>query len=303
MNERSAKSERQHERWLNNRGPRLSAASLTFIGLIIGAVIGLYYAWIVAPVVFTEASPARLSDRYQEEYILLISQSYEADGDWERAEERLVALGDPEVAEKVAGQLEEFLRRGEPAPVLKSLAILAARMGIQNPAIAAFAPLPTSTPVSVSADSSAGTEPQIQETQEPSRTPRPTLTPTLAPSATLVPAFRLIDREQLCDAFTPINRIEVVAVDSFLEPLPGAEVLVTWEDGSDHFFTGFQPELGLGYGDFTMSPNVNYTVELAEGSQLVGDLSIVQCNDFGGGQTGGWRLTFQNTDVIQDDSR
>ncbi len=303
MNERSAKSEWQHERWLRSRGPRLSVASLTFIGLFIGAVIGLYYAWIVEPVVFTEASPARLSDRFQEEYILLISQSYEADGDWEKAEERLVALGHPAVVETVANQLEEFLRRGEPAPVLKSLAILAARLGIQNQAISIFAPLPTSTPLSVSASSSAGLDPQIQETQAPTRTPRPTLTPTPAPSATLVPVFRLLDREQLCDSFTAIDWIEVIAVDPFLEPLPGAEVLVTWEDGSDHFFTGFQPELGLGYGDFTMSPNVSYTIEMAEGSQLVGDLAIVRCDDFGGGQTGGWRLTFQNTDVIQDGSR
>ncbi len=303
MNERSVKSERAHERWLSSRGPRLSAASLTFIGLIIGAVMGLYYAWIVEPVVFTEASPARLSDRFQAEYILLISQSYEAGGDWEKAEERLVALGDPDVAETVAGQLEEFLRRGEPASVLKSFARLAARLGVQNPAIAVFAPLPTSTPLSVSAASSAGLEPQIQETQPPSRTPRPTLTPTPIPSATLVPAFRLLDKEQLCDSFTTIDRIEVIAVDPFLDPLPGAEVLVTWEDGSDHFFTGFQPDLGLGYGDFTMSPDVSYTVEMAEGSQLVGDLRIIRCDDFAGGQTGGWRLTFQNTDVIQDGSR
>lgn len=303
MNERSDKSERQHERWLRSRGPRLSVASLTLIGLIVGAVIGLYYAWIVAPVVFTEASPARLSDRFQEEYILLISQSYEADGDWEKAEERLVALGDTAVAETVAGQLEEFLRRGEPAPVLKSLAILGARLGIQNQAISVFAPLPTSTPFSLSAPSSAGLEPQIQETPAPTRTPRPTLTPTPAPSATLVPAFRLLKREQICDSFMAIDWIEVIAVDPFLEPLPGAEVLVTWEDGSDHFFTGFQPELGLGYGDFAMSPDVTYTVEMAEGSQLVGDLSIEPCDDFASRQTGGWRLTFQNTDVIQDGSR
>jgi hypothetical protein len=302
MNERSVKSEQQRERWLRSRGPRLSSASLAIIGLIIGAAAGLYYAWIVEPVVFTEASPARLNDRFQDEYVLLISQSYEADGDLEKAKERLIALGDPNVAERVANHFEESLRRGEPATVLKSLAILASRLGIQNPGISAFAPLPTSTPFSVSAATSTGTDTQIQETQEPTTTPRPTLTPTPAPSATLVPAFRLLNREQLCDSFVPIERIEVIAVDSFLEPLPGAEVLVTWEDGSDHFFTGFQPELGLGYGDFAMNPGVIYTVEMADGSQLVGDLSIVQCDTFGGEQNGGWRLTFQNTDVIQDDS-
>lgn len=303
MNERSLNSERQHERWMRSRGPRLSTASLTLLGLIIGVAIGLYYAWIVEPVVFTESSPARLSRRYQEEYILLISQSYEANGNWDKAEDRLLAMGDPDMASRVADQLEDFLRRGEPAPVLKSLAILAARLGVQNPAIAAFAPLPTSTPRAEAVASSARSQSQLQETLAPTPTPRPTLTPTPVPSATVLPVFRLLEREQLCESFEDIDRIEVIAVDSFLEPLPGAEVLVTWENGSDRFFTGFQPELGLGYGDFTLSPDITYTVEMAEGSQIVSDLRLEICDGFGGGQTGGWRLTFQNTDVIQESSR
>ena len=38
-----------------------------------------------------------------------------------------------------------------------------------------------------------------------------------------------------------------------VNPYPSVELVVTWDEGEDHFFTGLQPELGLGYGDFLMT--------------------------------------------------
>jgi hypothetical protein len=73
--------------------------------------------------------------------------------------------------------------------------------------------------------------------------------------------------------------------------LPGVEVWVQWDGGSDRFFTGFKPSLGEGAGDFTMSPDTSYTVVLAEGSPEIGGLRIETCAN---GQAGGWQLTFQN---------
>ncbi|RMH01467.1 MAG: hypothetical protein D6706_01885, partial [Chloroflexi bacterium] len=55
---------------------RFSPTSLFFLGLIIGLAASLYYAWIIDPVVYTNASPARLSSTHKEAYILLVSQSY-----------------------------------------------------------------------------------------------------------------------------------------------------------------------------------------------------------------------------------
>jgi hypothetical protein len=83
----------------------------------------------------------------------------------------------------------------------------------------------------------------------------------------------------------------VVTQDALLNELPGVEVLVSWEGGSDHFFTGFKPELGLGYGDFTMDPEVSYTIVLADGSPEISGMRIERCDN---GLDGGWLLTFQN---------
>lgn len=294
-------TQHQRERWLRSRGPRMSAASLLLIGMIIGFAAALYYAWIVEPVVFTEASPARLSERNKAQYIFLISQSYEADGNWGKAQERLAALNDPEVDETVARLLEESLRRGESAATMRSMAKLAGRLGVNNAAVAVFAPQPTATTAAVqSAPTVSGNTPVARETATPTSTLVPTSTPTPRPSPTAVPVYRLLRQQQICDPDATAPSIEIIAVDPFLEHLPGVEVIVQWDGGSDRFFTGYQPEKGLGYGDFTMTPGVDYQVAMADGSLTVTDLSAPECEFRDGVVLGSWRLTFQNSDVVQD---
>lgn len=300
MRASSDSAQRQRRRWENSRGPRLSAASLVFIGFIIGISFALYYAWIAEPVVFTEASPARLSARYQAEYILLVSQSFDADNNWPLAQERLEALSEPDLAQRVAAQLEAFLRDGRPAAELQSLARLAQHLGAGNAAVAVFAPPPTPTLAFLATAPAASVQTGPDTTRLPTNTPLPTFTSTPAPSPTSVPAYRLLRQEQVCSLTGPVDRLEVVAVDSFLEPLPGAEVLIEWDGGQDHFFTGFKPEFGLGYGDFTMQPEISYSAWMADGSQIITGLRLEPCPLGEGGLLGGWRLTFQNTDVVQD---
>ncbi|MCA9969168.1 MAG: hypothetical protein KC425_03080, partial [Anaerolineales bacterium] len=117
-----------------------------------------------------------------------------------------------------------------------------------------------------------------------------TLAPTQTATPTPQPDFRLLDQERVC-ADEPAPRIEVVTFDALLNELPGIEVWVTWQGGEDRFFTGFKPAEGPGYADFTMAPDLSYTVVLAAGSPEVSGLRIEPC---AAGQAGGWRLTFQN---------
>jgi hypothetical protein len=105
----------------------------------------------------------------------------------------------------------------------------------------------------------------------------------------------LLSQERVCRRGAESGRIEVVVLDSALEALPGIEVIVSWEGGADSFFTGFQPDQGLGYADFDMSAGVSYSVTLADGSPTVGGLRLENCTALSGGQPGGWRLTFQNS--------
>ncbi|MCB8920609.1 MAG: hypothetical protein H6662_03410 [Ardenticatenaceae bacterium] len=277
---------------------RISMTSLLLVGLLIGLGIGLYYAWVVEPVVFVDASPARLSDSYKEEYLFLVSQNYAITSNWEQAQERLAALDDPQLPETVNVLLERYLREQKPPQVVENLAALAQKLGAEGSAVALFAPTPlngqaapptpTLTPTPLSAEIATPLP-----TNTPTRTPVPTLTPsaTPVPSPTTQPVYRLLNQERVCDETAVSPQIEVITYDTLLNELPGVEVLVSWEDGTDTFFTGFKPALGAGYGDFTMQPDISYSVQLADGSPEVSGLRIEPCD---GDTIGGWRLTFQN---------
>ena len=71
------------------------------------------------------------------------------------------------------------------------------------------------------------------------------------------------------------------------------ELVVTWDEGENHFFTGLKPELGLGYADFVMTPSVVYSVRLADGGQPVNDLTAAECQAEDGSRFwGSWLLIF-----------
>lgn len=273
---------------------RISGSSFLLLGLILGLAAGLYYAWMVAPVVYVDASPARFSDAQKQEYLFLVSQSHAADGDWAMAQRRLAALDDPAIAQTVVDLLETFLRQQRPASEIKNLAFLAQKMGAQSAVVALFAPTPLpggSTPPTATAAGAITPTPLPTATATPTPLPTSSPAPTQPPSPTAQLTYRLLSQQRICqrDQATPV--IAVITQDALLQPLPGVEVLVRWEDGADHFFTGFIPAEGPGYGDFTMSPGVSYSVALADGSPEVSGLRIEPCNN---GLEGGWQLTFQN---------
>ncbi len=274
---------------------RLSTTGWLLLSLVIGLVGGLYYAWIVDPVVFTDASPARFNDRYREEYIILVSQSYAVNGNWPLAQQRLAALDDPDIAQTVNDLLETAVRQQRPAPLLEQLAVVARQLGAEGQAIALFAPtLPATnlqpTPTAAIATTPTNTPlPITTPTDTP--IPTPTGTATRPATATPQPNYRLTEQTRLCDDDEAISRIEVIVLDAFLNDSPGIEIEVNWQNGSDHFFTGFKPENGRGYADFEMSPDTSYTVYLPDGSPEVSGLRIEECAS---GLSGGWQLTFQN---------
>lgn len=279
------------------RDSRLSTAGIALLGLLVGLAVALYYAWIVSPVVYTEANPSRLSPAYKAEYLLLVSQSYAVDEDWERARERLDSLQDANLPQTLNDLLALWIQESRPAADIEHLAQLAQKVGTTGPIIALFAPSPlptlatpeaTATPIVINVTATA--------TQRPSP-PSPTATATAVPLPTTVPDYRLLDQERVCDIGQPSPRLEVITLDAAQNPLPGVEVLVQWPDGRDHFFTGFKPEKGAGYGDFAMVEGVVYTVALADNSPQVSDLQVALCpkTDL----LGGWRLTFQHlTQVV-----
>lgn len=284
------------EEWAEAEGhSRMSAAGWILLGLILGLAGSLYYTWIVDPVIFVDASPARLGGEEKAEYIYLVSQSYAVTGNWEQAERRLAALDDPDLAGTVEQLLERYVQERRPPLVLRNLARVARQLGATGPAVALFAPTPAGAVASSPTPSitpSPPAQPTATATASPTRTPPPTPTAsaTPVPSPTAPPTYRLLTQAQVCGG-SESPRLEVVTLDALLNDLPGVAVVVTWEGGEDTFFTGFQPAARPGYGDFTMTPGVSYSAYLAEGSPEISGLRAEPCDD---GTPGGWRLTFQN---------
>lgn len=271
---------------------RISPAGWLLLGLLIGLGLSLYYAWVVNPVVYTDASPSRLSERYRAEYILLVSQNFAQDGDWPRAQTRLARLNDSALANTVDALLAQFVREQRAPEDIRVLALLARQMGVATQTVALFAPtpLPDLLPTPTIAPETA-VSPTPTNTPFPTTFPSPTPLPTPTPTSTPDFNYRLLDQQRLCRPGEDTPLIVVLTQDAFLNDLPGVAVLVSWQNGADRFFTGFKPAISPGYGDFTMEPDISYTVVLAEGSPEVSGLRIEPCDD---GRDGGWQLTFQN---------
>ena len=133
----------------------LASTSLLLLGLLLGLGFGLYYAWILEPVSFTEVSPGRLEEDLRRDYLYLISQGFAVDGNVARARQRLTSLGAADMANLVAAELALYVRTGRSAADVANMAHLAAALGVQNETVALFAPTavslaltPTAPPVS-----------------------------------------------------------------------------------------------------------------------------------------------------------
>ena len=97
----------------------------------------------------------------------------------------------------------------------------------------------------------------------------------------------------VCDPDLEEALIQVLARDAADQPVPGVEVVVNWEGGENHFFTGLIPELGLDYADFSMTAGTTYTLRLAEGGEPITGLTPSECESGGGKRYwGSWRLIF-----------
>lgn len=278
-------------------------------GLVIGAIIGLVYAWRIAPVKYVDTSPATLRQDFKEQYRALIAEAYSADNDLARAQARLNLLKDPNSAQTVAIQAQQALSEGRPVAEAHALGLLAVALSQNDNSTAGPleslvpttpAPIESETPFPITATPSLTRPPVTPSPRSVISATLPateaviTLLPSLTPTPTSGAPFVLSgEPKQVCDVTLKRPLIMVEAKDAAGQPVPGVEVLVTWSGGEDHFFTGLKPEQGPGYGDYVMTQNVTYTVHVADGGQQVPGLETSQCQGSGGSQfLGSWSLVF-----------
>lgn len=282
------------------------------LALLTGFGLGLAYSWLLSPVTYVDANPALLRADFKDQYRVVIAASYAANQDIPRAQARLSLLGDRDPVAELSAQAQRMLAAGEPFEKARPLAQLATdlqRGFVSEPFTST--PLPafnTPNAPTSSTPTESGSQPEVgdEATVLPQATaffeqtpltplvqgtipPRATFTPTAGPGA----PFALIGQENICDPGLA-QLMQFILMDSRRDQIPGVEIIVTWDEGEDRFFTGLKPELGNGYADFIMEADSVYNIRIVTGGAFVPDISAPVCSDPNGAQyPGGILLTFQ----------
>jgi hypothetical protein len=230
---------------------------LLVLGIALGVIFGLYYAWELGPLEPKDAIPSDLHSQYQDEIRTLIAIAYAKKGDLGKTQRRLQLLSDPGNADSLKDFAQVLLADGRPEEDVRSVAQLASALAAQEatPAtallpIATFTQLPTSSPTA-------------------SPAPTETVTP--------IPSYFLRSLEKICDPDLVEPLLQVMVFDAQKDPMPGVKIIIRWEDGEDQFFTGLKPAIGAGYGDFMMEEGLTYSVILPGTSESISDLDVEQC--------------------------
>lgn len=276
---------------------------LALILLIAGLGIGLAYSWFITPPSPKDADPSTLRADFKDEYRALIASAYAANGDLERARARLALLGEPNSPAALNAQAQQMLAAGKSLEDMRQVAQLAADLE-QPPASTAFPTTLafTSTPILVfSLDGTSTPAPGLTETIIPDQViepPATVSTPTPRPTRTSTPppgrAFELTAQDTLCEANVQEGLLQVQVTDARRKPVPGVEIIVTWDGGEEHFFTGLKPELGNGYADFVMQAGIVYTVRVGTGGTPVTNVAPPGCTSADGAPyIGAILLSFQ----------
>ena len=223
-----------------------------------------------------------------------------------RARARLLLLGDPDSVQALTAQAQRMLGEGESFTIIQEVAELAT--DLQSGVTSNF-PGITPTPISIqlsssqapkSTVSSTGTPPEIVQTPTIESTSTaeiinsPTPRPTRRPVPTAGAPIQLVSQDQVCNPNLTDGLMQISVLDGHHHQLPGMEIIITWNGGQEHFFTGFKPEIAIGYADYIMQPGVIYTVRVEQSGIPVPNLSAPACPDTNGQTyTGGLKLVFQ----------
>lgn len=281
------------------------------LALLLGVGIGLAYAWVLSPHPNTDAPPSALRAEFKDQYRSLIAAAYAATGNLPRAQARLSVLGDANPVDALNAQAQRMLANPQTFERAEQLVALASALEVT----VSGAPVPTQTlEIPIDAGNTFTPTPPLSITDVPvvlsetlelietqttvagtplatrGSTPRPTLTPT----PTRGKPFTLTAQETLCDSNLPEGLLQVMVLNRSRRQLAGVEVVITWDGGKEPFFTGLKPELGNGYADYLMTPDITYTVQLARGSDVARGVAAPTCQGPDGATfPGGIKLTFQ----------
>jgi hypothetical protein len=270
-------------------------------GLAIGLALGLLIAWVLAPVQYTDTSPSSLRMEFKAQYRAAIASAFNATHNLDRARARLALLEDPDPAKSLVVQAQQIMASGGSPDSAFEIAELVNALNAQIPTTG---PVTSPTSIVEQATKPVGTAtpfgmvstPKASPTSGPSPTSRPTATqiPTSTPSPTQGAPFIIISKDEVCDSNLQPGLLMVEVRNKKHQPIAGQELVITWSDGQENFFTGLKPEISDGYADFQMQRDTLYSIHLASGGEPANGLSAPVCNNKDGGEyLGGIKLVFQ----------
>jgi hypothetical protein len=275
----------------------MSTRILILIGLAVGAVLGLAYAWLIEPVTFIESSPAQVVRSYREAWLIMAAEAYAQDGDWERALARANALRDNQLSQTVADLFEKVNVAG-PNITARALARFAERLNVRTPAMQVYlATLATPTPPPAPTVDATPTAVLPRPTVIHTPTPTPQPPPTVAPAATRNPDYQVIERRAECTT-GQAPQIRIIVQDELGQGIPGKEIWITWEGGSDRFVTGFKPDIDPGYGDFEMQIDQLYNVSVDKPTSILAASLRAEACDAEGRTS--WQLTIGSRAPVRE---
>lgn len=76
------------------------------VGVAVGLLIGLLYGWLVQPVEFVDTTPDSLRSDYRTDFVLMVAEAYQGEGDLGQAERRLALLGPEDPTVKLDSALD-----------------------------------------------------------------------------------------------------------------------------------------------------------------------------------------------------
>lgn len=279
------------------------------LALLVGLGLGLVYSWIISPTRIVDAQPSALRADFKDQYRSLIAAAYNATDNLPRARARLSLLGDSDPVEALNAQAQRMQAggvNGEQFEHPDQVAALALALSgdqsdtlLETPTVeiannsgdlstATLPPPPPDVPIVLTET------PEVIETQPTVTIGAPTPRPTRTAIPTLGAPFALTGQESVCDSNLPDGLLQVLVLNSNRRQLAGVEIIITWDGGKEQFFTGLKPELGNGYADYLMTPDITYAIQLARGSDVAVGIVAPTCQTASGEPFfGGVKLTFQ----------
>jgi hypothetical protein len=272
-------------------------------GLIFGILFGLVISWVIAPVKYVDTTPSSLRQDFKDEFRAQIASAFYATNNLARAQARLDLLGDPDHIQALTNQAQNLLDVGDPTNTAFLLAYLTSALKLHQE----ISPDVTSSPSKLEISPTLldkSTTPSFSGTSlitTPTTTSDPShniTTPTFKATEnfTKTPSsqFKLKSNQTICDSPLKSRLLQVEVMNSTDRPIPGIEIIISWPEGEDHFFTGLKPEISDGYADFLMTPDIVYNLQIVNSGAYISNLTAPICSTENGNTSwGSLQLIFQ----------